>query len=97
MARLRKAASGEHCTLQIHPFCTGNDEETVLAHLPSSMKGIAIKSPDWWGAFACSACHDIMDGRRTVELPAGEIERCIFRGLFRTWQRHLETGLIVVS
>ena len=43
--------------------CTNARETVVFAHAPSVSKGLGLKSPDWWGAFACSHCHDILDGR----------------------------------
>lgn len=87
---------GRSCALQIHPYCTGETESVVLAHLPSPWKAMALKSPDWWGVHACHVCHDIIDGRRRVDLPPGEIRDCIQRGLFRTWAQLIEEGVIVV-
>jgi hypothetical protein len=44
--KLTKAARGEECTLQIHPYCNDNPETVVYCHLPSPDKGMALKSPD---------------------------------------------------
>ena len=46
--------------------CNKNPETTVLAHL--NMRGVfrcgmSQKPPDWAGAWSCSACHDLLDGR----------------------------------
>lgn len=96
MSKLRESARGEECTLQIHPYCNGNPETVVLCHLPSERKGMALKSPDHWGAYGCSACHDVIDGRRKTDLPADELLRCMMRGLYRTWERMILKGLIRV-
>ena len=96
MSKLTKAAKLQECTIQIHPYCSMNAETTVLCHAPSEDKGISRKSPDWWGADGCSACHDIVDSRREVDLPREEVYRCHMRGVFRTMKRRIEQGLIIV-
>jgi len=42
--KIRESARVEQCTLQIHPYCNGNPETTILAHIPSHA-GVAQKSP----------------------------------------------------
>ena len=99
LSKLRKAARDQECTVQLYPYCLwGITETTVLAHAPSEFKGTGNKSPDWWGADACSACHDLVDGRRRVpDITAEEIYRAHMRGVFRTLQRRIEGGLIHVE
>lgn len=96
-SKLTKAARGQECTIQIHPYCNMNSETTVFCHAPSRHKGMAIKSPDWWGADGCSACHEIVDFRRRVDLEPHEIYRCFMRGVFATIERRIEQGLIKVE
>lgn len=95
-SKLTKAARGQECTIQIHPYCNMNPETTVFCHAPSESKGMGTKSPDYWGADGCSDCHDIVDGRRRVDIPDDEIVQCHIRGVFRTIQRRIEQGLIKV-
>lgn len=97
MSKLRKSARGEDCTLQLFPYCNQNPETTVLCHLPSLDKGMAIKSPDYWSAYGCSNCHDVIDGRKKTGLSQLEVERCMWRGLFRTQKKMIEKGLMAVS
>jgi len=94
---LTKAARGQECTIQIYPYCNGDPETTVFAHAPSEHKGMGLKSPDFWGADACSVCHDIVDGRRNTDIPADEIYRLHIRGVFRTIISRIEKGLIKVK
>jgi hypothetical protein len=97
MSELTKAARGQECTIQIHPYCNMNPETTVFCHAPSEDKGWSIKSPDWWGADGCSDCHDIVDGRATVDdISSSEVWRCFVRGIHRTINRRIEQGLIKV-
>lgn len=86
---LTKASRGQECTLQIHPYCSGDSNTTVPAHIACEDKGIALKSPDWWVVDACWVCHDIVDGRTKVDLPEIEILKCVMRGLYRTLRRRI--------
>lgn len=102
--RTTKSARGEECALIMSPWCLSPDTETtVLCHLNSIDKGVSIKSPDWWAVYGCHNCHAIIDGRLdnvTHELPVditpNEILRCIMRGLYRTWKRQKEKGIIQI-
>ncbi|MBP7253873.1 MAG: DUF1364 family protein [Alphaproteobacteria bacterium] len=97
---LTESARGEECTLMIAPYCNNNPETVVLCHLPSQGSGMALKSPDHWAAYGCSACHDILDQRNPQAIRAigrEEIMRCMFRGLYRTQQRLIEKGLMRVA
>jgi len=95
MSKLRKSARGEECTLQIHPYCNGNPETVVLCHLPSD-SGMGQKSPDWWAAYGCSACHDVIDGRSGHLLDRHIVNECMRMGHYRTLHRMIEKGLITI-
>ena len=63
MSKLRKSARGMPCTLQLE-CCNHNCETTVLAHIRLGFNaGIGQKPPDHHALFACSDCHDAIDGR----------------------------------
>lgn len=94
MSKLTKSAKGRDCTIQIYPYCNMNSETTVFCHAPSEDKGMSRKSPDWWGAYGCSTCHDIVDGRMKADLTQEDIFRCHVRGIFRTQKAMIEEGLI---
>ena len=92
-SNLTEAAKGQRCTIQLHPYCNSNPETVVFCHAPSSRKGWGLKSPDWWGAFGCSVCHDIVDGRRQVkDIGSSEIHRCFMRGIYETLAIQIESG-----
>jgi len=64
---IRESARGETCTFLIPGICNGNTETTVYCHAPHPDRGTGYKShpaAERWGAYGCSACHDVMDGRR---------------------------------
>ncbi len=95
--KIRRSAKGKMCTLQIHPYCNLNPETTVLAHIQSRSKGMAIKSPDYFAVYACSSCHDVIDGRMKTSLSKDELLRCQLRGLEKTWDQLITDGLILIQ
>lgn len=60
---LRENARGQNCTLRLD--CCNHDPATVVfAHYRFfSWAGTAQKPDDLLGCFACSNCHDAIDGR----------------------------------
>lgn len=62
---LRKLARGRECQVRLSGICNGNPETTVLAHFRlSGYSGIGFKSPDQFGAWACSDCHAYVDSHK---------------------------------
>lgn len=50
--------------VRLYGVCNGNPETTVLAHIRrGNVAGVGQKPPDLCGVWACSACHDVIDGR----------------------------------
>lgn len=90
---LRDSARGERCTLCLPRVCNQDPATTVLAHLPSEIK--ASKSTDLSSAFACSACHDVTDGRARYDW-GGMRDWYLRRAMVRTWTRWTERGLITI-
>lgn len=62
---IRRAARGQDCTLRL-AVCNFDPDTTVLCHsnFLADGKGVGLKAPDTAAAFGCSACHDVLDGRR---------------------------------
>jgi hypothetical protein len=62
--KLTKAARGRDCQVRVPDVCNHNPETTVLAHYRlAGTCGMGSKPNDFQGAWACSACHDYVDGR----------------------------------
>jgi putative nuclease YbcO-like protein len=87
--KLRDSARGQECTVR-SSYCNHDPETTVLAHLPSEVKGGATKSDDWNACFACSGCHAALDAYR---LPV----RFYYDALQRTQKIWRDMGLIVIA
>lgn len=58
--KIRDSARGQPCQVRIAGICNGNWETTVLAHRNGA--GMACKAADHDAAYACSACHEWLDG-----------------------------------
>ncbi len=96
--KIRQAARGEQCTLQIVGTCSRNPETVVYAHLPDPSHGIGIKSTDTAGVFACHACHDMLDGRTKPTPEYREHKDWYMRmALQRTLARLFELGVVRVA
>ena len=49
---------------------------------------MGIKSPDWWGAYACSNCHDFLDGRAFSKfVDSTNKERYWLAGIYETQKK----------
>ncbi len=94
---LRKEAKGRECQIR-SCHCNNDPETTVLCHIhkPSISGGIGLKSIDELGAYGCSACHDLVDGRGAGRNMMVRTERDIllYEGVFRTQKILLDEGKI---
>jgi hypothetical protein len=85
--------------IRLPGICNGNPETTVLAHyrmLPYN--GTGIKPPDWMGAFACSQCHDYIDGRKSrADQRYDSLRLAHAEGVFRTMDALIKMGLITIG
>lgn len=87
MTPIRRAARGQDCTIELPGICNHNPETVVLCHSNQLKdgKGMGLKAPDERACFGCSACHDVLDGRRprpawmTYEMLLGAFERAVMR------------------
>ncbi len=95
MSKLRKAAQGKPCMVRIPSICNHDPETTVLAHIRrGGIAGIGQKPVDLAGVWACSACHDEIDGRTNKIIMADEIDEYILAGLCRTLDAVVKEGLV---
>ncbi|MDF7681213.1 DUF1364 domain-containing protein [Enterobacteriaceae bacterium ESL0689] len=96
MINLRNAARGRECTVRIPGTCNHNPETSVLAHYRlAGTCGIACKPDDLQAAIACSACHDLIDGRtKSTEYTREELRLFHAEGVLRTQEIWRREGLI---
>lgn len=94
---LRDSARGQPCMVRLPGICNHDPATTVLAHLNGG--GMGTKKSDLFGAFCCSACHDVLDGRVRVPPPltTALVELMHHEGVERTQQHWLDVGLVVLK
>jgi hypothetical protein len=63
MSKVRESARMEDCTMRFPGVCNFDPSTTVFCHSNrlSDGKGMGMKAKI--GAYGCSACHDVLDGR----------------------------------
>jgi len=93
--KLRNAARGQHCTVGIVGDCNRDPATTVMSHLPDSSHGLGLKADDIIACWACSACHDQIDGRAPPVLEFADRREWYLRmALQRTLKALVEQGVI---
>ena len=86
-----RSAEGKECQIRLEG-CLFSNDTTVLAHLNGA--GMGIKSLNIHGAYACSNCHDIVDGRQRSSLSQKQIELDHLRGVIRTQIIMVKEGIL---
>lgn len=94
--KIQESARGEDCTVRIPYQCNWDNETTVFAHVSGVRFGHGVGKKTKWGAYCCSSCHDIIDGR--VPRPAGmtheQVKLYHFEGVIETLNKLVNKGLI---
>lgn len=93
--KLRRAAQGRECMVRVPGVCNFNPETTVLAHFRlAGYCGMGMKPDDALGAWACSACHDAIDGRSKTQYDHDALENMHMKGVMRTFAELRKEGLL---
>ena len=97
MSNITKSAKGEEGLIRIPGACNHNPETTVFCHLGGG--GMGMKRKDIHGAYGCSDCHDIVDGRAKPDRWTNDLYSKVwfYEGVFRTQEILLEKGLITLK
>lgn len=96
MSKVTESARGEDCTIRLGGVCNRNPETVVLAHLNGVRfgHGVGIKVSDQFGAYACSCCHDAVDGRVKTNYSKTELKLAHLEGVIETQIKLKEKGLM---
>ena len=97
MSKLTQAARGRECMIRLPGICNYDSSTTVLAHLNmSGISGRGIKAPDQLGAWACSACHAVIDSNgASAGLERDFVKLAHLEGIMRTQYILIKDGKIV--
>jgi hypothetical protein len=88
---LRKMARGQECFLRLYPYCNGNPETVVLAHIRrGNIAGMGQKPCDLAAMPMCDQCHSVYDGRLQTPLQRVLIDAEALRGLVQ-WLSKIST------
>jgi hypothetical protein len=92
-SKYTKSAQGKVCQLRLEG-CLPSTETVVAAHLNGG--GMAAKQSDLHILYACANCHDLYDGRKTVDPPYYKewLELEAHRAVIRTQKIMIEEGVI---
>lgn len=98
MSKITQSARGKDCTIRIPTVCNQNSETVVLAHISGVRHGhgISQKVNDAFAAYACSNCHDAIDGRTLTQFRRAELKLMHLEGVIETQAQLINEGLIKV-
>jgi hypothetical protein len=86
---LRKEPIGRECQIRL-PGC--NTKPCCLCHWRQiGISGGGLKAPDLFGAWGCSACHEVVD---RIERESAEVQLDFARAIFRTQHQLWSEGKI---
>ena len=92
--RIMDSAQLQPCSLRLYG-CENDMSTVVFAHAPSVDKGTGIKTPNFFGAFACTHCHDVIDGRKDSPfMMEKEKWESWVRGIYETQKSLIGQGLM---
>ena len=98
MSAITKSARGQDCQVRIFGVCNGNPETVIWSHinLQAAGKGRGIKAVDIAGAYSCSSCHDVYEGRakRPKGISKQDIEFDMAMAHYRSLVILVEKGII---
>ena len=98
MSKITEYACGKECQIRLIGVCNHNDETTIFAHYRrGGLGGMGQKPSDLHGAFACSSCHDAVDGRTKTHLSQAELDSDFKDGVFRTQEILRAKGFITLK
>lgn len=96
LSKITQSAKSEYCTVRIVGICNHNTDTVVLAHLSGIRygHGTGQKVNDIHGAYCCSSCHDILDGRVKSNYSKDSLKMWHLEGIIETQIKLLNKGLI---
>lgn len=85
MTDLTELARGRDCKIRVPGHCNGNPETSVWCHVRLiGISGAGFKAMDLLGAIGCSACHDVVDGRKKTRFTYAQRRLMLLEGVCRT-------------
>lgn len=79
---------------RIPGVCNHDSATVVLAHLKRGGWCGTVKPPDICGVWACSSCHDAIDGRIRTDYTREQIDALLLGALCRQLCAYVEAGVL---
>jgi hypothetical protein len=92
--KIQASARGQDCTVRIPMVCNHNPETVVLAHINGVRFGHGVGKKTSLGAYCCSACHDVLDGRVKTDIDRQYLKLAHYEGVMETLTMLEEKGLL---
>lgn len=94
MKKITDSAKGEDCTIRL-PGISNRDSETVVyCHINGIRFGHGTGIKTEFGAYGCSDCHEVVDGRRKSNYNHDYIRASHLEGVIETLRKLNAKGLI---
>jgi hypothetical protein len=94
LSKVTESAKGENCTIRLPGHCNFNPETTVFCHINGIRFNHGVGYKTKFGAYGCSSCHDVVDGRAPTELSRDYVKLCHYEGVFETMLKLEKKGYI---
>jgi len=90
-----QSANMQECQVRIPGTCNYTPETTIFAHVGGA--GLAYKHYNIIGAYACSDCHDAVDGRAiNNDYSYDELQHMMLDGMVRTLTIMINEGTLIL-
>ena len=96
MSKITQSARNQSCTVRLPFICNHDNSTTVFAHINGVRFGHGVGIKTNFGAYACSSCHDVLDGRvkRPSDMTAADIKLAHYEAVIETMAILIDRGLV---
>ena len=94
MNKITQSARNQPCTVRLPFICNHDDSTTVFAHINGVRHGHGMGIKTNFGAYACSSCHDALDGRVKTGYTQEYIKLAHLEGVIETLTILISKGLM---
>lgn len=94
MNKITQSARNQPCTVRLPFICNHDDSTTVFAHINGVRHGHGMGIKTNFGAYACSSCHDALDGRVKTGYTQEYIKLAHLEGVIETLTILMDKGLL---
>jgi hypothetical protein len=96
MSKITNSAKNETCSIRVIGYCNGDTATTVFAHINGIRygHGVGQKVDDLLGAYACSSCHDAVDGRIRTNHSKNDLKLWHLEGMAETLLKLKAKGIL---